>query len=195
MAYVPKQGPIFFTSSTKWLDYFCLIESYISRLVQFFYNLYQAKKKKKNVLSQSSRAHSFFFARPFVLRWQIFFLHFFKTFLSKITSLLTNMKNQNANISRPALSDSNLILSQLPSQFSSPFLAIQTNCTGRQWFQQVVKKKKKNVFCIPFWNAGEQMIFRHQSVWSRPPKALLIAAIFSANLQTVGKGQPSELYY
>ena len=38
-----------------------------------------------------------------------------------------------------------------------------------------------------------QMIFRHQSVWSRPQKALLIAAIFSANSLTVGKGQPSEL--
>ena len=38
-----------------------------------------------------------------------------------------------------------------------------------------------------------QMIFRHQSVWSRPQKALLTAAIFSANSQTVGKGQPSEL--
>ena len=29
--------------------------------------------------------------------------------------------------------------------------------------------------------------------WSRPQKALLIAAIFSANALTVGKGQPSEL--
>ena len=39
-----------------------------------------------------------------------------------------------------------------------------------------------------------QTIFRHQSVWSRPQKALLIAAIFSANSLTVGKGQPSELF-
>ena len=40
-----------------------------------------------------------------------------------------------------------------------------------------------------------QMIFRHQSVWSRPQKALLIVAIFSANLLTVGNGQPSELFH
>ena len=29
-----------------------------------------------------------------------------------------------------------------PHKFSAPFLAIQTNCTGRQWSQQVIKKKK-----------------------------------------------------
>ena len=35
------------------------------------------------------------------------------------------------------------VLSWLPSQFSTPFLAIQTNYSGWQWSQQVVKKKKK----------------------------------------------------
>ena len=45
------------------------------------------KAKQKNVLSQSSRAHSFAFARPFVFKWQIHFIflqYFFFTFLPKI---------------------------------------------------------------------------------------------------------------
>ena len=63
-------------------------------------------------------------------------------------------------LSRPTLSDSNLVSARLPSQFSAPFLAIQTNCTKRQWSQQDVKKKKKRkrkkpAFRICFWNPGE----------------------------------------
>ena len=47
----------------------------------------------KKVLSQSYLSHSFFFARLFVSKWQI---HFFFTFLSKISDLLRIMKNKNA---------------------------------------------------------------------------------------------------
>ena len=43
----------------------------------------------------------------------------------------------------PALCDSNLVSFRLPSQFSAPFLALQINCTGRQWSQQVIKEKEK----------------------------------------------------
>ena len=65
---------------------------------------YNLRLNKKNVLSQSSRARSFLFALPFVLKWQIHFFPlkiFLKTFLSKISNLFTNMKNQNANYRIP----------------------------------------------------------------------------------------------
>ena len=67
---------------------------------------------------------------------------FFLTFLTKISNLFTNYEKSKCKLSRAALSVSNLVSSRLPSQFSAPFLAIQTNCTGRQWSQQVVQKTK-----------------------------------------------------
>ena len=45
-------------------------------------------KALKKILSQSSCAHPFFFARPFVLKWRIpVFINFWKYFLSKISNL------------------------------------------------------------------------------------------------------------
>ena len=54
--------------------------------------------KQKSVLTQSSHAHSFSFARPFVLKWQILFFFFsiFFYFIVKNKQPLKNMKNQNA---------------------------------------------------------------------------------------------------
>ena len=107
--------------------------------------------KKKNVLSQSSRPHSFFFAHPFVLNWQFWFF-------SSIFLFLTFFLGQNLAIFlqiwrikmeyiinyRDPLSDGSLVSFRLPSlQSSAPFRALQTNCTGRQWSQQVVKKNKQ----------------------------------------------------
>ena len=69
---------------------------------------------KKNVLSQSSHAHSFFFACTLVLKWQsyffpphlrfFYFLFIYFYFLSKISDLFKNMIYQNAKYPQPVLS-------------------------------------------------------------------------------------------
>ena len=68
----------------------------------------QTNKTNKNVLSQSSRGHSFFISRPFVLKWQIHFFLYLWTSLSKIVKKHTryvrisekhNFKNRHAAIS------------------------------------------------------------------------------------------------
>ena len=102
----------------------------------------KAKKKNKCCLKAPVPIHvslcvclemadSFFFS-------SIFFL----LFCQKKQSFYKNEKSK-GKLSQPAQSDSNLVSSRLPSQFSAPFLVIQTNCTGQQWSQQVVKKGKK----------------------------------------------------
>ena len=64
----------------------------INNITQQFnmHERHKAKKKKK-VLSQSSRAHSFFFAHLFVLKWQIHFflsVFFFLLFCQKLVIFL-----------------------------------------------------------------------------------------------------------
>ena len=70
-----------------------------------------------------------------------FFSSFFFLFCQKWAIFLQIWKSK-CKLLWPALSDSNLVSSRHPNQFSAPFLAAQTNYTGQQWSQQVVTKKK-----------------------------------------------------
>ena len=95
------------------------------------------------MLSESSSAHSFFFACLFVWKWQIHFFssfYIFFTFLSKISKFLQIWKIKMQIIATCSIwQQPSLVLTPQP-WFSAPFLAAQTNCLGRQWSQQVIKR-------------------------------------------------------
>ena len=80
-------------------------------------------------------------------------------------------------------------------------LTLLFSCKSKYFSQNKIPNKPTflnnwtNIHTCQKIKLDPQMIFRHQSVWSRPQKVLLIAAIFNAISLTVCKGQPSELFY
>ena len=93
--------------------------------------LLAGRVNKKNVLSQSSCAHSFFFAHPFVWKWQIHFFFYF--FCQKLAILLQIWKIKMQVIATRSIWKQ-LSLVQTPQASSqSSFPCYTTNCTRQQW--------------------------------------------------------------